>query len=116
MLADFNGNPGNPASFDALDRLLDRQCFRLADWHVAFDEINYRRFFDVNDLAALRMENQEVFEATHSFILPKLARGEIAGLRIDHPDGLFDPAGYLLRLQRHYLLAIAETLYDGDVD
>ena len=114
VLADFNGTPGDPASFDALDRLLDRQCFRLADWHVAFDEINYRRFFDVNDLAALRMESPEVFEATHSFILPKLAQGEIAGLRIDHPDGLFDPAGYLLRLQRHYLLAIAETLYDGD--
>ena len=114
VLTELNGTPGNPASFDTLDRLLDRQCFRLADWHVAFDEINYRRFFDVNDLAALSMDKPEVFEATHGLILPKLARGEIAGLRIDHPDGLFDPAGYLLRLQRHYLLAIAETLYDGE--
>ena len=113
VVADFNGKSGKPESFDALDRLLDRQCFRMAEWRVAFDEINYRRFFDVNDLAALGMEKQDVFEATHNFILPKLARGEIAGLRIDHPDGLFDPAGYLLRLQRHYLLAIAETLYDG---
>ena len=111
---DFNGKPGDAASFDALDGLLTAQHFRLADWHVAFDEINYRRFFDVNSLAALAMEKPEVFEATHALILPLLAAGEIAGLRIDHPDGLFDPAAYLLRLQQHYLLAVARTLYTGD--
>ncbi|MDB5326581.1 MAG: malto-oligosyltrehalose synthase [Phycisphaerales bacterium] len=113
VLADLNGTPGDAGSFDRLDELLRDQCFRLADWHVAFDEINYRRFFDVNDLAALSMERPEVFEATHQFILPLLAAGKIAGLRIDHPDGLYDPAEYLKRLQQHFLLAIAETLYDG---
>ncbi|HEX8324263.1 MAG TPA: malto-oligosyltrehalose synthase [Tepidisphaeraceae bacterium] len=112
-VASFNAQPGNARGFDKLDRLLSAQNFRLADWHVAYDEINYRRFFDVNDLAALRMELPEVFEAAHAFILPKLAAGDISGLRIDHPDGLFDPAGYLLQLQRHYLLAVAKSLYTG---
>ena len=113
VLADLNGRAGTPASFGRLDELLRDQNFRLADWHVASDEINYRRFFDVNDLAAICMERPEVFEAAHQFILPLLADGKIAGLRIDHPDGLYDPAAYLQQLQQHYLLAIAEKLYDG---
>jgi len=103
----FNGTPGDPRSFDRLDDLLRHQCFRLAFWRTAPDEINYRRFFDINDLAALAMERPEVFTATHGFVLNLLAKRQIAGLRIDHPDGLYDPRTYFRRLQTHYLLALA---------
>ncbi|MGH8228334.1 MAG: malto-oligosyltrehalose synthase, partial [Steroidobacteraceae bacterium] len=82
-----------------LHRLLESQAYRLAYWRVASDEVNYRRFFDVNDLAALRMENESVFEATHRLVFELLAQGLIDGLRIDHPDGLYDPAQYFERLQ-----------------
>lgn len=99
----FNGTPGDAKSFDQLDDLLVHQCFRLSYWANASDEINYRRFFDVNDLAALAMERQDVFEATHALILKLLADGKIAGLRIDHPDGLLDPQQYLSRLHSHFL-------------
>ena len=98
----FNGTPGEPASFDALDALLEAQAYRLAFWRVASDEINYRRFFDINDLAALRMENEAVFTATHALVLGLAAEGRIDGLRIDHSDGLYDPAQYFRRLQEHY--------------
>jgi (1->4)-alpha-D-glucan 1-alpha-D-glucosylmutase len=99
----FNGRPGEPRSFDRLADLLDRQAYRLSYWRVAAEEINYRRFFDVNQLAALRMERPEVFEATHALVLQLLAGGKVGGLRIDHPDGLRDPRGYLERLQRRYV-------------
>ncbi len=79
--------------------LLEAQAWRLAYWRVASDETNYRRFFDITDLAGLRMENPEVFEATHQRILDLVARGRIQGLRIDHPDGLYDPAEYFRQLQ-----------------
>src|SRR5690606_32593225 len=72
---------------------------RLAFWRVAADEINYRRFFDVNELAALRMENEAVFEATHRLVFDLLKKGRVAGLRVDHPDGLYDPRQYFQRLQ-----------------
>ena len=98
----INGTPGNSASFEALHSLLEAQAFRLAYWRVASDEINYRRFFDINELAALRMENDAVFEATHEFVLGLAANGMIGGLRIDHPDGLLDPARYFARLQQRY--------------
>jgi len=98
----FNGNPADPASFDLLDRLIGRQAYRLADWHVASDDVNYRRFFDVNTLAALRMERQEVFEATHARVLQWLQDGHLDALRIDHPDGLSDPRQYFERLQARY--------------
>jgi len=87
------------ASADALHDLLEAQAYRLAYWRVASDEINYRRFFDVNDLAALRMENEAVFEATHRLVLELIRARKIDGLRIDHPDGLYDPAQYFRRLQ-----------------
>jgi len=86
----------------ALHALLEAQAYRLAFWRVASDEINYRRFFDINDLAALRMEDDEVFDATHGFVLTLAAEGQVDGLRIDHPDGLFDPARYFRRLQQRY--------------
>ena len=98
----LNGTPGQRASFDALDALLEAQAYRLAFWRVASDEINYRRFFDINDLAALRMENEAVFNATHAFVLGLAAEGKVDGLRIDHSDGLYDPAQYFRRLQEHY--------------
>jgi (1->4)-alpha-D-glucan 1-alpha-D-glucosylmutase len=112
----FNGRQGDPHSFDLLERLLDRQAYRLAYWRVAADEINYRRFFDVNDLVALNMEREDVFLATHTLVLRLLQEGKVSGLRVDHPDGLFDPKEYLLRLQQRYLLdcarRIAETRQD----
>jgi len=104
----FNGERGDPRSFDLLDALIERQAYRLSYWRVAAEEINYRRFFDVNDLAAIRMDRIEVFEATHKLVLQLLAEGKISGLRVDHPDGLWDPAGYFRRLQESYVDAIDE--------
>ncbi len=101
-VASFNGTPGVPASFDALHALLEAQAFRLAHWRIASDEINYRRFFDINELAALRMEHVPAFEATHAFVLALAGKGRIGGLRIDHPDGLYDPARYFAAVQQHY--------------
>ena len=103
----LNGQAGDPSSFDALDALISRQAYRLADWRVASDDVNYRRFFDVNTLAALRMERPEVFEATHQKVLHWLQDGWITALRIDHPDGLSDPQQYFEQLQlRHARQAI----------
>ena len=99
-LIEFNGIPGDSGSFDLLHGLIKLQSYRLAYWRVASDEINYRRFFDINDLAALRMEDPAVFEATHRFVLDLLAKNPLDGVRIDHPDGLYDSAEYLLRLQQ----------------
>ena len=112
-VAVFNGEPGRPASFEALDRLLARQAYRLAHWRVASDEINYRRFFDINDLAALRMEDERVFAATHGLTLRLLETAMIDGLRIDHPDGLYDPAGYFARLQERFAADPGGTAADG---
>lgn len=98
-LALINGTPGDARSFNLLHRLLELQAYRLAYWRVASDEINYRRFFDINDLAAVRMEDPQVFNETHRFVLRLLADDRISGLRIDHPDGLADPAGYCSDLQ-----------------
>ncbi|HEX3861217.1 MAG TPA: malto-oligosyltrehalose synthase [Stellaceae bacterium] len=95
----FAGKPDQPASFDALDGLLDRQAYRIAYWRVAAEEINYRRFFNINDLAALRMELPELFAEAHRLIFAMIERGEVQGLRIDHIDGLFDPAGYAVALR-----------------
>ncbi len=95
----FTGTAAEPASFDALHELLELQAFHLTYWRVAADDINYRRFFDVNDLAALRVENEAVFEFTHRLVLELVAAGKIDGLRIDHADGLYDPASYFRRLQ-----------------
>ncbi len=100
----FNGDPGDPSSFDRLDDLMEAQSYRLAFWRVAAEEINYRRFFDVNDLAAIRTEDPEVFKATHELVFRLLSEGSVTGLRIDHIDGLQDPHAYLRRLQEGYVL------------
>jgi (1->4)-alpha-D-glucan 1-alpha-D-glucosylmutase len=102
-IASMNGTSGKPASFDALDSLLANQSYRLAYWRVASEEINYRRFFAINTLAAIRQEEPTVFAATHDLLLRLCAAGKIDGVRIDHPDGLWDPAGYLRQLQHAYL-------------
>ena len=105
----FNGKRGDPRSFDLLDRLLQDQVYRLAHWRVAAEEINYRRFFDVNELAAIRMENPEVFQETHRLILRLVGEGKVTGLRIDHPDGLYDPRRYFLALQRERLAQVVRA-------
>ena len=108
-LRHVNGTQGVPTSFDLLDQLLQRQAYRLADWRVAGDDINYRRFFDINALAAVRMEDPAVFDAVHAQTFRWLAEGKVTGLRIDHPDGLADPAQYFTRLQqRHHQLRQAQ--------
>src|SRR5262249_50952470 len=93
-VAAFNGVPGDPGSFDRLHALIERQAYGLAYWRVAADEINYRRFFDINELAAIRMERPEVSRASHGLLFRLLAEGKATGLRVDHPDGLRDPAEY----------------------
>ncbi len=98
-LKKMNGQKGEPASFDLLERLLADQAYRLSLWRVAADEINYRRFFDVNELAAIRTEDPAVFQETHELIFELIRRGWITGLRVDHPDGLLDPARYFEDLQ-----------------
>jgi (1->4)-alpha-D-glucan 1-alpha-D-glucosylmutase len=100
-----NGDPANPASFEELHELIKAQAFRLANWRVASDDINYRRFFDTNDLAGIRMENEKVFEATHHLVLSLMSEGKVDGLRLDHPDGLYDPAQYFERLRRSIEIA-----------
>lgn len=96
----INGVQGLPDSFNALHRLLEAQSYRLAYWRVASSDINYRRFFDINNLAGMRVEVPEVFERTHDLILRLVKENRIHGLRIDHIDGLADPEGYARALQR----------------
>ena len=95
----FNGTPNDLRSFDLLDQLLSEQAYRVAFWRVAGEEINYRRFFDINELAAIRMEDPEVFAETHRLVFRLVGAGQVTGLRVDHPDGLYAPAEYFRRLQ-----------------
>ena len=105
-LTDLNGTRGNPHSFDRLEKLLADQAYRLSFWHVAADEINYRRFFDINELAAIRIEEPAVFEAVHELTLRLINQGLVTGLRIDHADGLLDPGRYLQMLQERCVRAM----------
>ncbi len=95
----FNGETGVPASFDLLDRLLREQVYRLSYWRVATEEINYRRFFDINALGAIRVEREDVFNAVHGLVFGLIREGKVTGLRVDHADGLYTPTAYLHRLQ-----------------
>ncbi|HXW56194.1 MAG TPA: malto-oligosyltrehalose synthase [Candidatus Cybelea sp.] len=108
VLRALNGTKGNPASFERLDALLWKQSYRLANWHTAAEEVNYRRFFGLNDLVAVKVEDPRVFEATHALIFRLIAEGKVDGLRVDHIDGLLDPEEYLERLQN------ARRLEPGD--
>ena len=98
----INGAPGDARTFDALHRLLEAQVYRLAYWRVSAEEINYRRFFDINDLAGIRMEDPRVFADTHKLLRRLLGEKLVSGLRIDHPDGLLNPSQYFARLQMLY--------------
>lgn len=98
-VAALRGTTGRPESFDALHALLEAQAYRLAHWRTASHEINYRRFFDVNGLAGVRMEQPRVFDATHALLARLVADGRVVGVRLDHVDGLFDPEEYLNRLR-----------------
>jgi (1->4)-alpha-D-glucan 1-alpha-D-glucosylmutase len=95
----FNGEKGKPESFNLLDDLLSQQVFRLSFWKVAAEEINYRRFFCVNGLISLKVEDEHVLSHTHGLIFDLIERGIVTGLRIDHVDGLYDPTGYLQRVR-----------------
>ena len=106
----INGHIGDPRSFDRLDELLNAQSYRLAFWRVAAEEINYRRFFDVNDLAAIRVELPEVFDAAHKLLFELVASGAVTGLRIDHPDGLYRPLEYFEKLQMRCAKALRVPL------
>lgn len=98
-LRDFSGTKGDQVGFGRLHAVLEDQAYRLAYWKIAFEEINYRRFFDINELVSLRMDEEDVFEARHQIILQLVKDGRISGLRVDHIDGLYDPATYLARLR-----------------
>lgn len=105
-VARFNGTPGVAESFDPLDALLSDQFFRLAFWKVGTEELNYRRFFNINELITLRMEDSRVFHRTHRLIERLIRQGAFAGVRIDHVDGLYHPLQYLSWLRR-----MSEDLY-----
>lgn len=94
-LARFNGTPGEPDSWKELNHLIQDQHWRAAHFRVAADDINYRRFFDINDLAGLRMELPDVLEPAHSLVVTLATEGKLDGLRIDHVDGLLNPKQYL---------------------
>ncbi|ASC74020.1 Alpha amylase, catalytic region [Halomicronema hongdechloris C2206] len=95
----FNGKVGRPESFELLDGLLSEQFFRLAFWKVGAEELNYRRFFTINELICVRVEDHRVFQKTHHLISQLVQSEHFTGLRIDHLDGLYDPTQYLRRLR-----------------
>jgi len=111
----FNGTKGEPKSFDLLDGLLGRQVYRLSYWRVATEEINYRRFFDINGLGAIRMEDPAVFRETHTLLMRLIREGKVTGVRVDHVDGLYDPSSYLRRLQKGCFVeaGVAEGALEG---
>ncbi len=113
-LAELNGTVGDPASFDRLEAILTQQHYRLAFWRVSGEDINYRRFFDINDLAAIRVEREDVFEETHRLLLSLVEQGLVTGVRIDHIDGLYDPGAYLQHL-RDRLQAAAARWTDREI-
>jgi (1->4)-alpha-D-glucan 1-alpha-D-glucosylmutase len=115
-IEEFNGIPGQPSSFDALHELLEAQPYRLSYWRTASHEINYRRFFDINTLVGLRVEREEVFEATHQLLAQLIAEGKVHGVRVDHPDGLFDPAKYFRMLQALAARALGLNVPGGATD
>ncbi|WP_437201044.1 malto-oligosyltrehalose synthase [Planctomicrobium sp. SH664] len=110
-LRTLNGVPGIPSSFNAMETLLNQQAYRVSYWRAASDEVNYRRFFDINELVAICPERIDVFEASHRLVLELLVEGKVDGLRIDHVDGLLDPLTYLWRLQWSYVRGLARHVW-----
>jgi (1->4)-alpha-D-glucan 1-alpha-D-glucosylmutase len=112
-----------PEGLARLHNLLERQSYRLASWRTAADDINWRRFFDINELGGLRVERPVVFEATHAKIFQLIRDGLVDGLRIDHIDGLADPRGYCRKLRRridalspsrHFPIYVEKILGQGE--
>ena len=99
ILYHFKGTAGEPASFDLMHGLLSQQAYRLTYWRAGREQLNYRRFFDVSELVGVRVEDPLVFETTHAFASRLIEEGSVTGLRLDHIDGLLNPAEYLHRLQ-----------------
>ncbi|HAX78272.1 MAG TPA: malto-oligosyltrehalose synthase [Cyanobacteria bacterium UBA11372] len=95
----FNGEVGKPESFNPLDSLLNEQFYRLAFWKVGAEEINYRRFFTVNELISVKIQEIKIFHKAHALVSQLIEQGKVTGLRIDHIDGLYDPTEYLKRLR-----------------
>jgi (1->4)-alpha-D-glucan 1-alpha-D-glucosylmutase len=114
VVSELNGRRGEPRSFDRLEALLSEQGYRLSHWRVASDEINYRRFFDINELAAVRVEEPAVFEALHALPLRLVEQGVVSGFRIDHVDGLYDPADYLGRLPPSLYTVVEKIVGPGE--
>ncbi len=114
----INGSPGKPESFNLLDDLLSGQLFKLSYWKVATKEINYRRFFNINELISLRVQDDAVFDHTHKFILQLIQEGTVSGLRIDHVDGLYDPGRYLKKLRGNApeTFLVVEKILDPEED
>lgn len=112
-IALFNGKRRSPESFELLDRLLEAQYYRLAYWRVASHEINYRRFFNIHELVAIRIEEKQVLECHHKWLFQLIEERKVHGLRIDHPDGLFDPVAYFDRLRMAYpIYTVVEKILD----
>ncbi len=115
----LNGTPGVPESFGSLHRLLERQAYRLSFWRVAASDVNYRRFFDIDGLAGVRIEEPAVFLRAHKLIFDLVDRGLIQGLRIDHIDGLADPKAYAAALQHaigpNFYVVAEKILEPGEV-
>lgn len=111
-LREVNGTPGDSGSFAVLDGILSRQYYRLAYWRVAAECVNYRRFFDINELIGVRVEDDNVFRLMHDLVVRLVSRGWITGLRVDHIDGLYDPSAYLDRLRQAFpgLYVIVEKI------
>ncbi|MBA2369537.1 MAG: malto-oligosyltrehalose synthase [Candidatus Protochlamydia sp.] len=99
FLDEINGKKEDPQSFDQLDSLLYNQFYRICFWHSANEELNYRRFFEINELVGMQAEKQDVYDAIHKLVFKLIKKGWISGLRIDHVDGLFEPMEYYHRLQ-----------------
>ena len=114
----FGGRHGDPESFVYLDDLLYEQLFRLSFWKVATEEINYRRFFNLNELVCLRIEDEDVFDHGHALIFKLIDTGKITGLRVDHVDGLYDPAGYLekVRARARDVFVVVEKILNLEED
>ena len=110
----FNGSKGDAGSFDLLDQLLSEQLYRLSFWKVAAEELDYRRFFNINELISLKVEDEKVFRHTHALVFKLVREGKFTGLRIDHIDGLYDPLTYLQRLRQELgdIYLVVEKILD----
>lgn len=115
LVSAANGTPGDPHSLNALDELLQSQRFRLCFWKVGNEELNYRRFFTINGLLSVKVENQDVFEYTHQALWPLVNSGAVTGVRIDHIDGLYSPVAYVnqLRERQPELYITVEKILDS---